>query len=224
MNKILGNRLLLVVLSIPALCWGPGLLIPGEAVSLFASLLVFLFGAASLAQRWRVIVDVIWSGRRDQESRNSHLGIVGDFLIMLGLIYTGIYGYWFIWADRPDGWSGTMTSSFGRILIGAGLFFNFWMVHRGASKPMAEEARGWVPIGLLAAFIAGCLFMSQVDLREAWEPTRPDRPWCGSDRPIRGTRSQTYHTRQSPYRDQVVTFKCFKTEDEARRAGFEKVR
>lgn len=223
MNKILGNRLLLVVLAIPAVCWGPGLLIPGNLVSMFASFLIFLFGAMSLAQRWRVTVDVLWHGRRDEENSSSHFGIVGDLLIMVGLMYSGVYGYWYVWADQPDGWSGTMYSSFGRILIGAGLFFNFWMVHRDGTRRVSEEVRAWIPLGMVAAFVAGCLFMSQMDIERAFLPVRADRPACPSDRPIWGTAKNRYHTAQSLYRAQVVPVKCFATEDEAREAGFRKI-
>jgi len=173
LNKFLGNRLLLVVLAIPVVCWGPGLLVPGEIVSKFASFLIFLFGALSLAQRWRVTWEVLWHGRRDDENDSSHYGIVGDLLIMVGLIYTGAFAYWFIWADQPDGWSGTMSSSFGRILVGFGLFFNFWMVHRDGSVRRVPEAKGWVPFGLIAAFIAGIVFASQWNIDKFWLPDRP---------------------------------------------------
>lgn len=223
MNKILGNRLLLGVLAIPVMCWGPGLLLPGTFVSMFASFMIFLFGAASLAQRWRVIWEVLWEGRRDDENSSSHLGIVGDLLIMVGLIYSGVYGYWYVWAEQPPGWAATMYSSFGRILIGFGLFFNFWMVHQDGNVRRVPQTKGWVPLGMLAAFIAGCLFMSQLDIEKSWFPERVDRPACPSDRPIWGTAKGRYHTQQSPYRAQVIPVKCFATEDEAREAGFRKV-
>ncbi len=223
MTKILGNRLLLVVLSIPVICWGPGLYIPGELVSKFASFMIFLFGLVSMVQRRRVTYEVLWLQRRDAESENSHYGIVGDLLIMMGLIYSGAFAYWFVSAGQPDGWSGTMYSSFGRILIGFGLFFNFWMVHRHGKRGYVDEAASWVPLGLIAAFVAGVMFSSQWENDQAWFPVRVDRPACPSDRPIWGTGKGRYHTPQSPYRGQVIPAKCFATEDEATAAGFSKV-
>lgn len=223
MNKILGNRLLLVVISIPAICWGPGLYVPGELVSKFASSMIFIFGALSLMQRWRVIIDVLWHGKRDAESDSSHLGIVGDLLIMVGLIYWGAFAYWYVWAGQPQGWSATMYSSFGRILIGCGLFFNFWMVYKAGPRVKPAVARTWTPIGIVAGFLAGALFMSQwEDVDEAWLSVRPDRPPCAIDRPIWGTDRRTYHTPESRYRKSVIPSFCFETEDEAMSRGFRK--
>lgn len=44
---------------------------------------------------------------------------------------------------------------------------------------------------------------------------------CPGDRPVWGTLNGFYHTEESPFRDQIIPRRCFTTEIEAFRAGFQ---
>ena len=227
MIRILNNKLLLVLLAIPILCWGPGLYLPGEWISLFASTIILMGGSFSLWQRRFIIFDVVFLGRRDEMEPRSHYGVVGDFLIAIGLIYSAAFAYWWVWAGQPPGWQGTMYSNYGRILIGAGLISNIYMAHPLPIEGQIQPSRLWTIIALILAFLAGMLFYSVLpaaDRETAFVqmmfPHLANRPTCPADRPVWGSSNKIYHTDGSPYRSMVIPDHCFASAQEAESKGF----
>lgn len=225
MAAISRNQLLLGTIIVLAFYWVAGAFTPDPYLSSAVSLLLLIVGVITMARyspdTWAIVI----KGKRspDERGHGSHLAIYGIWLLAAGSCYSGAYGLTWVSAGQPLDWIGTTFSNFGRFLLMSG----FALVC--ASPNVTKEGiklpgNTWVYVLLAmmaaACFWAGTQFRNPV-YRETWiSPALFNRPRCGDERPIWGTSRHIYHTPLSPYRDLVVPKYCFRSEAEARGAGF----
>jgi hypothetical protein len=223
-TRQLKNKLLIELVAIFLLCWGPGTFLPSEWLGKITSVFLLLFGILTLGQRARPFWEVVWKQRRDEQESNSHYGVVGDFLIAAGVIYAGVYGSWYFFAGQPDGWAGTMVSSFWRILVGCGLWYNYRMAQSTGPRGSAIAGKAWIAVSVVISFLLGMAVMGQFRMgSEGFPfPMRLMEPQCPKERPYWGSSRKVYHGPDSPYRHMVSPGACFTTEQEAIDSGYRK--
>ncbi len=223
MTRFLDNHLLFSLLAGFAIYWGVGGYLPSPFVSQLVATLLLVFGGFSLAQSavpaWHILVHK----KRDPEWPGSHLSIVGKFMISFGLVFSGAFRFYVNIFDDWSNWIGSLSSNFSSVCIAIGMAFMF-------AGPQVDT-RGFridgslrFMIGVVIAFVLGCVATSVVlgkDGAQMIYAYPANRPSCPIDMPVWGSSTGKYHRSDSPYRAMIRPVICFKTEREARDAGFE---
>ncbi|PWE56742.1 hypothetical protein DEM27_10285 [Metarhizobium album] len=226
--KTINNRLLLGTLVAIALYWLAGLVTPNPYLSSAMSLTLLVSGSITAFVYAPQTYRVVFQQQRDTVDdfgSYSHLGVYGIMLLALGSCYVGLYGFLWVVLGQPDSWLGTATSGFGRAMMTAG----FAMM---TFSPIATRRVERMP-NLVWLVICGSLALFLAFLAGTRMPTLPEddsarfyrlhgnyRPPCPEDRPIWVGQGRAYHTPDSPYRDQVIPTRCYRTEKEAQAAGY----
>lgn len=223
MTRFLDNHLLLSLLAGVALYWGVGGFLPTPFMSQFVATLLLVFGGFSLAQNAVPVYRILVHGQRDQEWPGSHLSIVGKFMISFGLVFSGAFRYYVNIFDDWSNWIGSLTSNFSSVCIAIGMAFMFAGPQVDNHGFRIEGSLRFM-IGVVVAFVFGCVVTSVLLDKDGTQMVYvypANRPSCPADMPIMGSSTGKYHRADSPYRAIVRPVICFKTEDEAKEAGFE---
>jgi len=230
-SRINSNPLLLWSVLTFIVYWVAGAVVPDPYLSSAMSLLLLIFGGVTFLRfapdAWQILIH----RRRNeaaQDGDGSHLAAYGVTLLSAGSCYVGLFGLLWVYFGQPGDWLGTVYSGFGRGMMGAGfglLFFSPDVSQRGLRLPSGLLLLGIVSVAMTVVFLLGVHF-GQKETMSGWRgmegrPIAEDRPVCAPDRPVWGAGTAgVYHTPRSPYRQLVVPSRCFKTEREARMAGF----
>lgn len=223
MTRFLDNHLLFSLLAGLAVYWGAGSFLPSPFVSQLVATLLLVFGGFSLAQNAMPAYRILVHKQRDPEWPGSHLSIVGKFMISFGLVFSGAFRFYVNIFDDWSNWVGSLTSNFSSVCIAIGMAFMF-------AGPQVD-VRGFridgslrFMIGVVIAFVLGCVATSVVLGKDGTQMVYAypaNRPSCPADMPVWGSSTGKYHRSDSPYRAMVRPVICFKTEREAKEAGFE---
>ncbi len=217
----MNNRLLMGSVVVVGAIWLIGPLIPNPYVSSAASLFLLVVGIGMLWRYSPAIWGIVFRQKRSEKAgeEGSHLFAYGAFLAALGSVYSGLFGLVWTFAGTPETWTGTTTSSFGRMLMAAGFYLQLISpdVRYGALRPARSLA--WI-VAMVVAFFAGRYLAIPAAEREQWPAVMSDRPVCPPERPVWGSSAHVYHTVDSPYRNLIYPIRCFMTEAEAASAGW----
>jgi hypothetical protein len=160
--KLADNGLLLAFISAVVLYWGPGSLLPGSFVSSVASLTLLTFGGLTFSlyavPAWQVLIH----RRRDDLSSGSHLNVLGTFLLAAGLLWSGVYGLTWVYMGQPVGWAGTMSSNFGRALLGFGMFLTY-IAPQTSPTGIRTTMKMWLWGAVVLAFATGFILATKLN-------------------------------------------------------------
>lgn len=194
------------------------------AVTVHGALLI---GGISAWWKWGpTAVRLLLNRESPDEIKGDVLSLLGIAALSTGSVYSGGFGIAWIAFGSPESWLNTPTSSFGRALMALGFYLLFKSAY--VAKETLRPVNWWAFGALALAISVGSFFLGT-----KWRESRlPDasihfselRPRCGPDRPVWGNitsrGARIYHGPDSPYRSMVTPEQCFRTEAEARAAGF----
>lgn len=226
MVKIKGNWLLIASVVAVALYWSVAAFVPGAFMSAIGSLALLAFGGVSFVLYSETAFRVVVMGDRSGEDDGSHLAVYGTWLLGAGAVWSGLFVLAWLWYGQPASWTGTASSSFGRHVMAIGFLLMF-MAPQTSQHGIIIKRSAWLFIALALAMSAGVWIGANLN-----GPDRPNigrlflkidgsRPQCPPDRKVWvASNSRLYHTADSRYRAAVVPRRCFRTEAEAKSAGF----
>lgn len=227
---MIDSRLPLSLLAAVVAYWLSTLAMETSYVSIAAALFQFSAGLVVCGRYMHDTYEVVIRGARDPDQPGSHLAILGIWLMGFGAIYSGGFGA-IINANVISGeWIGTATSGFGRYIMAIG--FSMLVYSPDAARRGFVLKPGlWLLVTALAvaAFFSASMFMLgvQVGKRDGNSPFEgaiyrkdPTRPVCLEDEKVWVSKQGRYHTEASPWRFTFSPVACFRTEDEARAAGY----
>lgn len=224
MQRITGNSLLIGILGVLITYVAISIIVPSPVFAVGMSVMLML-SAALVCRRylpttWDIVVNKLRHG-----ADNSHLVVFGISLLAVGAIYTGIYGVAWEYADRPAAWVGTWYSRLGQLMNISGFLCLAFSPDFSAGPPKLKNAiivAVLFAVSVTAAFVAGNRSSSYVD-EELFQFRRVHgeyRPTCPPDKPYWISSSGKIHGIDSKYRSMVIPRKCFQTQSEAMKAGF----
>lgn len=221
MAKIVSNRLLAISILLFIMYWLTATIVPHPYLSIVNSAFLFTVSSIGLWRYRETVYDIIFREERVNDAERGYggyLAVYGIFLVFLGSFYGAIYTLVWIYYGEPKLWIGTSYAQFGRFLTVCGfgcMAFSPDITKEGFILP----DRLWaIIIGLILLFGAGIWLGTRVESREF-----ASLPTCPAES-IVGTGHKTYHMPDSRYRYIVVPRKCFNSEDEAKAAGYRRVR
>lgn len=222
--QLKSNRLLLVSILALALYFGTGPLLPDPYLSSTVSLYVLTTGAALVLFYWRGFVDILFRRQRSVEDPGSHIGVYGAILAGMGAVIGALFNLAWVRAGSPPDWIGTVFSNLGRVLTATGYACLVVSPHIGRDGVLMPRQTTLVAMSVVVAVAA---FVLGTQVRPTEPPMWPDvwydhtRPICAPDRPVWGvSSSRIFHTPDSRYRSLVIPDRCFRSEWEARVAGY----
>lgn len=226
MEKIANNRLLAISILTLIVYWVTASFIPHPYLSIVNNSLLFIASGFGLYRYRKKTFGIVFNKERiedAQEGYGGYLAVYGIFLVFLGSFYGALYSSTWIYSGQPIEWIGTSYSQFGRFVTICGfacMAFSPDITRDGFILP----DRLWaIIIIMVLLFCAGIWIGTKVESSELRVVSvASNMPICRE--PIIGTRSKTYHTVESRYRQLVVPHRCFSTEGEAQRAGYVGVR
>lgn len=161
MNKVLHNRLLVYGILIILSYWTAGAFTPKPYMSSAMSLMTILTGGMLFWRYFTTSYQIVFHGERGDGT--GYIAILGASLLSFGIIYSGFFNLIWIYFGRPDEWSSTTASSFGRWMVSIGFFMMAMspdMITTGAKYPVGLWRTIFVLCGLILAFLAGSQFSS----------------------------------------------------------------
>lgn len=165
MANLAENRLLVGFISAILLYWGPGSFLPGSFVSSVASLSLLTFGGLTFSLYAIPAYRVLVHRERDELASGSHLNVLGTFLLSAGLLWSGIYGLVWVFMGQPMGWAGTLTSNFGRSMLGLGMFLSY-IAPQATETGIQTTVRMWIWGAVIMAFAAGFILATQLSVSD----------------------------------------------------------
>jgi len=227
--KIADNRLLSGTAIALGLYWLVAFALSWQTFSLFINMSLVVASGLVWLRSIPETFDILFRGLRNEsapEGDGSHLAVYGVNLIGLGGIIAALASFALAIPFISGYVSHTPLEFFGRAIATAGL--GLWFVSPNVSRHGVRFTGGaWFYLVAALMMIVVYAVGYSAGFREERQATFEDdehipldRPRCGLERPIWGTKQGVYHTEDSPYRKLVLPMRCFATETEARAAGF----
>lgn len=226
MVKLKGNWLLWSSAVALSLYWLAASVLPGAFLSAVGSLALLAFGGVSFVLYSETAFRVVVIGDRSEADDGSHLAVYGTWLLGAGAVWGGLFVLAWLWYGQPSEWTGTATSSFGRHLMALG-FLMMFIAPQTSNQGIMVKRSAWFVIAVILALCAGVWIGSQFrpdSPMVRWRDLQKidiTRPQCFAGQIVWvASNSRLYHTPDSRYRAVVVPRRCFKTEAEAKAAGY----
>lgn len=224
MGKIVSNRLLAISILMLCLYWLTASLIPHPYLSITNNTFLFVVSSVGLWRYRQTVSDILFRQERveGEKGYGGYLAVYGIFLVFLGSFYGAIFSTVWIYSGQPITWLGSAYAQFGRFLTICGfgcMAFSPDITREGFILP----DRLWaIILVMLLLFGAGIWVGTRVESKEI--SYLIGAPVCPKGMDIIGTSRKTYHLPESRYRALIVPRKCFRTETEAKAAGYAMVK
>lgn len=205
--------------------WSIGFLIPGPVLSMVMSGSVAVISGISLLSTATPVYRILFHGERDQTEKGSHLAVIGSFALSVAAFWLCMFNLsWFL-MGQPETWLFTPFSTFSRYAFFWGFLLMFLSPHVGTGS-LSIKINPWliamIALLIIAAYLLG-RYVSNDHTAERQEIILSTI--CPRETPIKGNRaSMIYHTPASRSYLSTHPEACFRSEQDARVAGYRAAR
>lgn len=217
------NRLLLLVTLTLAAYWSLGWYIPGALLSITLSVFSVLVGVAIIFRYFQGVYGVLIRRERSEDGDGAYLAAIGIPSIAASIVYGGMFNLGWIIAGTPDDWLGTPASNFSRLLMVGGCVA-LYLTPDVQRERFSIPSLIWLSILMVTAVVTAFVLGAFVGNECLFDIRPVSYPDCRTEKPVWvANNSRYFHTEDSPWRAEVVPRRCYKTVEEAQKAGFRPV-